>query len=348
MKCSKCKLKRLSKEFPLKAVSNLCKHIPTWCLECVITYLEDKAESNDLIGPGCPECNEVLAQKEIDYITSFWTRASFKLNIPNFSPEEVTEVANETGEFYVALLNGQKYTFKLEETSSVRALKIALMKKTAIESGKQKLVFKGVELNEDDKSIVSYGVHAGCHIQLVVILYSITKEVSIADLAFDLYWGYPIMGRDYLDGTCLIYAGTSLWKTYDYNKKCYPNIHYIRHSGDIMNETNRQGHHRITIKLNQLPKEVSTLYFVLSAWTCPNISHFVNPSFQLYDEKSPQEQLCNYSIQTAANSQAVIMCYVAKSFEGTWQVIEAGVESNGNARNYDPIKRKILALEQNM
>ncbi|CAG8496243.1 25736_t:CDS:2 [Gigaspora margarita] len=306
MKCSKCRLKRLSKEFPLKAVSHLCKHIPTWCLECVITYLEDKAQSNNIVRPGCPECNVILTQKEIDYLTSFWKRASFKLDIPVFSREEVIEVANETGEFYVVLLNGQKYTFRLEEIRSVRALKIALMNKTAIESRKQKLIFKGVELNQGDKSIVNYGIHAGCHIQLVVILYSITKEVSVANLVFDLYWGYPITGRDYLDGTCLIYAGMSLWKKYDYSTKSYPEINYIKHSGDIMNDTNRRGHHRITIKLNQLPKEVSTLYFVLSAYNCPNIGHFVSPSFQLYDENSPQEQLCNYSIQTAANSQAVI------------------------------------------
>ncbi|KAF0525876.1 tellurium resistance protein terz-like [Gigaspora margarita] len=348
MKCSKCKLIRLSKEFPLKAVSHLCKHIPTWCLECVIAYLEDKTESNDLVRPGCPECNVILTQKEIDYLTSFWKRASFKLNIPDFSREEVIEVANETGEFYVVLLNGQKYTFRLEKTRSVKALKIALMKETAIESRKQKLVFKGVELNEGDKSIVSYGIKPGCHIQLVVILYSITKEVSIANIVFDLYWGYPIAGPDFLDGTCLIYAGTSLWRKYDYCSTKYDDINYISHSGDIVDNTERTGHHQITINLNQLPKEVTTLYFVLSAWNCPNISHFVSPSFKLYDINSPQEQLCKYSIQTAANSQSVIMCYVARSFEGSWEVIEAGILSDGNAKNYGPINRKILDLEQNM
>ncbi|KAF0525875.1 tellurium resistance protein terz-like [Gigaspora margarita] len=347
MKCSKCRLKRLSKEFPLKAVSHLCKHIPTWCLECVIAYLEDKTESNDLVRPGCPECNVILTQKEVDYLTSFWKQASFKLNIPDFSREEVIEVANETGEFYVVLLNGQKYTFRLEETKSVRTLKIALMKKTAIESRMQKLVFKGVELNEIDKSIVSYGIHAGCQIQLVVILDSITKEVSIDNLVFDLHWGFPITGCDFLDGTCLIYAGKSLWRKYDYRSTSYPDINYIRHSGDIMDSTNQRGHHRFTINLNQLPKEVSTLYFVLSTYDYPNIGNFVNPSFQLYFENSPQEHLNNYSIQTTANAQAVIMSYVARSFE-RWEVIEAGILSDGNVNNYGPIERRILDLEQNM
>ncbi|CAG8785066.1 18152_t:CDS:2, partial [Racocetra fulgida] len=85
------------------------------------------------------------------YLTSFWKRALFKLNIPDFSPEEVTEVANETGEFYVVLLNGQKYMFRLEETRSVRALKIALMKKTSIES-LWEVMEAGVESNGNAKN----------------------------------------------------------------------------------------------------------------------------------------------------------------------------------------------------
>ncbi|CAG8524458.1 17317_t:CDS:2, partial [Cetraspora pellucida] len=154
--CSKCKLKRLSKEFPLKAVSHLCQHIPTWCLEVL---KKDKTESNELEGSECPECNVVLKQEEIDYLTSFWKKASFKLNILGMtqahdSPEGIT---SETGEFYVVLLNGQKYMFRLEDTKSVRALKIALAKKTAVEIGKQKLIFKGAELDVLEAGVLSNG-----------------------------------------------------------------------------------------------------------------------------------------------------------------------------------------------
>ncbi|CAG8782691.1 15504_t:CDS:1, partial [Racocetra fulgida] len=57
---------------------------------------------------------------------------------------------------------------------------------------------------------------------------------------------------------------------------------------------------------------------------------------------SPKKvQLCDYSIQSAATSQAVIMCYVERSMEDSWEVIPVGLLSNGNAMNYVPIKRSI-------
>ncbi|CAG8780776.1 12005_t:CDS:2, partial [Racocetra persica] len=103
-----------------------------------------------------------------------------------------------------------------------------------------------------------------------------------------------------------------------------------------------------TTSSDQLPKEVTRLYFILSARNCPNIGHFISPSIQIYDETSPQVQLCNYSLQTTANSQAVIMCLVARSFEGSWEIIPVGRLSSGNAGNYNPIKTTILDLENNI
>lgn len=48
----------------------------------------------------------------------------------------------------------------------------------------------------------------GSHIQLIVVLYNITRAESIKNLTFDLFWGYPANGtQDYLDGTCLLYVG---------------------------------------------------------------------------------------------------------------------------------------------
>ena len=48
----------------------------------------------------------------------------------------------------------------------------------------------------------------GSHIQLIVVLYNITRAESIKSLTFDLFWGYPANGtQDYLDGSCLLYVG---------------------------------------------------------------------------------------------------------------------------------------------
>ncbi|CAG8447106.1 15141_t:CDS:2 [Dentiscutata erythropus] len=353
MRCAECEINKLSKEFPSDTISKLCKHIPTWCLKCLIGCLE-KPDNKD--GPLCPQCNVMLTPKELEVLKITWEKAPFLVEIPHLNNvKNNKEVAEEKGEFYVALLNGQKYPFGFEQVKTVRALKQALVQKIGVESRKQKLIFEGVELKDakakggGEMRLVEYGVREGSHIQLIVVLYSITKDVSIANLSFNLHWGFPVTGQDFLDGTCLIYAGRELWKTYDYAHQFYPSIPYIRHSGDIIDNANRRGNHIITIKLDQLPPEITKLYFILSAWECPNIGHFRDPSFLLFDEDSPEkEQLCDYAIQTAATSQAVIMCYVSRSIDDTWEVIPVGRLSNGNAQDYTPVEISIRELEGNI
>jgi hypothetical protein len=57
-------------------------------------------------------------------------------------------------------------------------------------------------------TLQDYKIEPGSHIQLIVVLYSITRAESIKSLIFDLFWGYPANGnRDYLDGSCLLYKG---------------------------------------------------------------------------------------------------------------------------------------------
>ena len=56
-------------------------------------------------------------------------------------------------------------------------------------------------------TLQDYNIGPGSHIQLIVVLYSITRAESIKNLTFDLFWGYPASGKDYLDGSCLVYKG---------------------------------------------------------------------------------------------------------------------------------------------
>lgn len=91
---------------------------------------------------------------------------------------------------------------------------------------------------------------------------------------------------------------------------------------------------------------VTKLYFILSSWNSPNIGHFPNPSFRMYDSSTPNINLCTYSIQQAASSQAVIMCCVGKNnLDGSWAVYEIGKLSAGNAKNYVPIEHTIGTLD---
>ncbi|CAG8593149.1 9031_t:CDS:2 [Acaulospora colombiana] len=157
--------------------------------------------------------------------------------------------------------------------------------------------------------------------------------------------------------------GDAHWRKYDYQSTSYPDIADMKHSGDVMDHIalrfraliddhisssqSMKGHHRITANLANLPENVTKLYFILSSWNSPNIGHFPNPSFRMYDTTTPHINLCTYTIQSAANSQAVIMCCVGKnSLDGTWAVYEIGRLSNGNAKNYAPIEYTIGTLDQ--
>ncbi|KAF0424509.1 tellurium resistance protein terz-like [Gigaspora margarita] len=294
MKCGQCQVIKPSKEFPDKSVSSKCEHATSWCLECLVSYLRETQHR-------CPICEVELTEQEVNNFCLFWDDAN-------------------SGVFFVVLLNGKKITLKLSEITTVKALKYALKDATNIDIMKQKLIYNDMELNDfqDDSTnstLENYGIHANSNIQLIIVPYSITQDQGW--LTFDLYWGYPHSGQDFLDGTCLIYVGDKLWRKYDYKSTYYPDIPYIKHSGDVMDNTNANGCHKITIKLDALPNEVGQLYFILSSRRSPTIGHFRNPNFKLYDEANPdRRELCDYNIEQAKNSQAVIMCLINRLNNG--------------------------------
>ena len=123
----------------------------------------------------------------------------------------------------------------------------------------------------------------------------------------------------------------------DYGKS-FP---HMKHSGDKMDLKNKKGHHCITAKLDELPIEVTQLYFVLSSFISPTIGYFTSHNFELIDTTQPDKPLCTYKLEQAANSQAVIMCCISRASQG-WEVIQIGKLSGGNADNYEPIKKSIL------
>ncbi|CAG8450983.1 12082_t:CDS:2 [Cetraspora pellucida] len=279
MKCGQCQLIKLSREFPDSTISPKCGHVMSWCLECLVEYLKETQHQ-------CPICEIQLTEQEVDNCCLFWDNSNFKIDLEGLSKARAELSGTNDADsdvFYVVLLNGKKITIKLSEITTVKALKYTIRDVIDIDIVNQKLIHDDVELNDfqDDKTystLQNYGIHSNSHVQLIVVLYSITPDQALKNLAFDLYWGFPSSGQDYLDGTCLIYAGDSLWKKYDYQSTYYPNTPYIRHSGDIMDPLNGKGHHKITIKLDELPNYVGQLYLILSSWRSPTIGHFQNPS----------------------------------------------------------------------
>jgi len=213
----------------------------------------------------------------------------------------------------------------------------------------------------------------------MVLLYSISKELSINELTFDLYWGYPSSGVDFLDGTCILYTGTEsncqLWRIFDFKNRKFNDLPHMSHSGDILDSVNKKGkekkkiffiiyfikiyiyiffkhlkrigHHRITANLAFMPETVTKLYFVLSSFGSPDIGCFKDPSFKLYDPSDPDVQLCSYTIKSAAKSRAVIMCVVEKVRNGNWNIFEIGRVSDSHASNYTLITNVIKDINYN-
>ncbi|PKC60127.1 hypothetical protein RhiirA1_491260 [Rhizophagus irregularis] len=223
-----------------------------------------------------------------------------------------TDGNNKTEEIYVVLLNGQKYAFQYNQVKNISELRKEIKKKLSVdEESKQKLIYKGVELQDQvitPCTLQYYEIEPGSHIQLIIVLYT----ESIKSLIFDSFWGYPANGtQDYLEGSCLLYIGDVLFRKYDYISAFYPSFPHIKHSGALMDNTNKRGHQRITAKLDKLPPEITQLYFVLSSFKSPTIGHFKAPSFKLIDETQP-EPLCSYQLEQAAESQAIIICCISR------------------------------------
>ncbi|CAG8500534.1 hypothetical protein RhiirA5_349930 [Rhizophagus irregularis] len=351
MKCSQCKGDKLSKEFPPTTVTERCNHIPSYCLRCLVKNL-DLTNTNNQKSRKCPECPEKITAEELKLLTLAWDKAPFKIDVDSIGKVKLTQNTNAAdgnikGEIYVVLLNGQKCTFQYNQIKNIPVLRQEIRKKLNVDEGKQKLIFNGAELQDRKaggvpNTLQDLNIGPGSHIQLIVVLYNITRAESIKNLTFDLFWGYPANGtQDYLDGTCLLYVGEVFFRKYDYASVFYPSFPHMKHSGDLMDNANKRGHQRITAKLDQLPAEVTQLYFVLSSFKSPTIGHFKTPSFKLIDETQPDKPLCSYQLEQAAESQAVIMCCVSRVGQGMWQVIQIGKLSRGNAEDYDPIEYSI-------
>lgn len=196
------------------------------------------------------------------------------------------------------------------------------------------------------------------------MLYAIPQNIN--HVVFDLNWQYPnytklLEGtekRDYLDASCLIFVGEECVRTIDFVQKnalmlAMLNKHKgikqkewgVKHSGDRMDDRKRIGHHLIDVSIADIPKEVTNLFFVLSAWNSPTISRYPNPSLCFYEKSNPEANLCSTTFTHASDFSAVVMCSLFRSRNG-WVVYENGQTSTGNAKDYDPIKCSIQKLIQ--
>jgi len=174
----------------------------------------------------------------------------------------------------------------------------------------------------------------------MVLLYAIPSHFN--HVIFDLFWGYPSHGCDYLDASCLAFNGKTYNNVVDYRNRAFSG-NSIWHSGDVMDSLKRIGHHTIEVRLKDLPASVTRLFFTLSAWNSPTIAHYPNPSLKFFEASNKSKDLCSTTFTHARHSQAVIMCYVART-GAQWKIYNCGKLSAGNAKNYKPLISTIQSL----
>jgi stress response protein SCP2 len=171
-------------------------------------------------------------------------------------------------------------------------------------------------------------------------LYEVPEDYD--NVIFDLSWGYPNSGIDFLDASVFLFKGSKFIELVDYKQRVSKNK-AVKHSGDLRDDDNRLGHHTIDISIKSLPSHIDHLVFTLSAFTRPNISKYRNLSLRFYDARCPNKQLCDDRMDEVANSKAVIMCFLIKR-DKKWRVVGAKRPCDGNAIDYGPLKETIEKL----
>src|SRR5690349_19939528 len=96
--------------------------------------------------------------------------------------------------------------------------------------------------NSQRENLVDSRIVTNSHLQLMVVLYEISEKETIKDLIFDLDWGIPYNQTvDSLDGTCFMHTVNKCWRKYDYQSTDYSSLPCTKHSGDVLDRTNRRG-----------------------------------------------------------------------------------------------------------
>ncbi|CAG8574492.1 20622_t:CDS:2, partial [Cetraspora pellucida] len=154
MKCVQCKLDKLSKEFPPTTVTEKCQHISSFCLRCLIKQIDSVQNRQQA---KCPECNSLINPQEMKALNLAWEKAPFKIDVESIgrvhSPAiQQPDGAPLKGDFYIVMLNGQKVTMKLEENKTVLALRASVNKQLKVNQAKQKLIYRGKELEDTQQN----------------------------------------------------------------------------------------------------------------------------------------------------------------------------------------------------
>ena len=336
MKCHLCGEDKLSEEFPYYAPSEKCDHALLHCLKCVTNEIE-KNES-------CSECGSRVEKDGERYAEYMET-----LEILFPKVQNVVSPVTSDGNQCIAVTNlaGECATYNYKPDQTIEDLKNNVKHTMHIPCENQMLLYNGCELKTKEGSgrkmtLADHNVQPNGTIRLLVRLYEVPHQLD--NVTFELFWGFPAAGKDYLDATVFFYSGLNFVEMVDYDHRI-SRFGSVKHSGDIIYLESRRGQHTIHVSIKSLQSYVDTLVFTLSSWNAPNISQFKTPSLRFFDKKFPEKKLCSDEMGHAANSQAIIMCCLTKRENG-WEVHSLKTLSSGNAKNYEPLKATIVNVIQ--
>ncbi|XP_033734839.1 uncharacterized protein LOC117323600 [Pecten maximus] len=337
MLCRICSTDKVSTEFPSRDLTDNCDHPTLICMQCVIRHV---TKEKICPYPGCQE--SVNPDSQIVKLMKATLDAMFTVYESTYTPSVETKGSDR---IHVTVLTGESVSFPYYSTMTVLQLKENIKTRFKHEVNKQKLNYNNTELtnrlsNGQVASLADFNVPPNATVYLMVLLYAIPEAFD--HVVFDLHWGYPLSGVDYLDASCLVYNRQTNTAVCDYRRRMPMNG--LHHSGDIMDNINRVGHHTIHVHLKQLTGNVTKLYFTLSAWSSPDIARYPNPSLKFYQADNPTVDLCKTTFTHARASQAVVMCSLSRDTNGMWQIYESGKLSSGNANNYAPLNSTIVSL----
>ncbi|WAR10219.1 hypothetical protein MAR_035295 [Mya arenaria] len=327
--------------------NDLSRLLPGWCVsgyKCTIKSVEDSSTCP------YPECGSSvkLTDNKPQYFQAILDDLFKEYAVDDDDDTDVNGGATHFslgGTLTISLLTGESMAIPFTPSMEILQLKAKIMNQLKHDTNKQKLLYKDTELtsyqsNGAHSKLSDFAVKPNSTIQLVVLLFAIPDNFN--HVVFDLFWGYPSSGPDYLDATCLTFQGTYFLRYCDYRNRAY--ISALSHSGDVMDDRNRQGHHTIQVKLKEIPPNISHLFFTLSAYNSPNISRYPNPSLRFYEAANPSKNLCKTTFHHAGASQAVVMCSMSRNATGGWEIFKSGKLSSGNAKNYAPLTTTIRSL----
>ncbi|XP_038050106.1 uncharacterized protein LOC119723497 [Patiria miniata] len=339
MKCDKCGVQKLSREFPPWPLVESCDHAILHCLRCVTAHAEQHEQ--------CSQCENKVSKTSSRLKQCYCQlKALFPEYEPTFVPQTTAMASGERGYVSMAMLNGDSTSVELNPSMTVSRLREIVRQNLKVPLENQQLIYNGKEMKEVTDShaqatLAFYQVAPKTTIHVRRLLYSVPSGLD--KVVFDLYWGYPASGQDYLDASVLIFQGGHFLGVLDYRNR---EQSAMRHSGDLMDNYARKGHHLINVNLHSIPSSITHLFFTLSAWASPTVSKYPNPSLRFYEESNPGKMLCEDTIKKLNYSQAIVMGWLARQ-GGNWCVFSAGKPSAGNAMDYSCLVSTIQGIITN-